>query len=248
MFSRKVTLNCYTDRPYAYEHAKVKKGVADIPEWWKNLPPSGFNWKDKEHSNYFTLFSFNTMRSCPAFIELFRKSFTISMWSDLRINIGSSENPVWSAQYSDAVSHVSAHDDFQWGEFFSSRDYQHLKITPPWYFKTSKNIDFAWVPATWNHLTSPQEMIVFPGIDNYSITTGTDINMAFKRDSTKDTALTLKYQTPLVHLIPITDRKVELKHHLVSSEELEKIKAHNTAITFANSYYKKKDLLKRGKK
>jgi hypothetical protein len=67
---------------------------------------------------------------------------------------------------------------------------------------------------------------------------------ALIHDSNVPREFRIEFNTPMMHLLPLTESKIELKHHLVTAEELRKIEFENAAVTFNFSYRKKLASLK----
>ena len=55
----------------------------------------------------------------------------------------------------------------------------------------------------------------------------------------------LLISTPMAHLIPVTDKKIELKHHLVSRDEWISIRNRHPTEKFYKSFYYRRKLLRK---
>jgi hypothetical protein len=96
IFQKPVVIDCYTDNPHAFEYAKPSKATEFLPKWWKSLPKDG-------HAN---------MSRCAGFIDLYRKSYVLPMWSDFDVWFNPDGSYNW--QYADLRSEAQVHDQAQY--------------------------------------------------------------------------------------------------------------------------------------
>ena len=227
-FKRKtIVLDCLTSDNSVYEFAKVSPTKNFIPKWWREIPL-------KDENNFAPRMN---MRFCAGFLDYFTTGFVIPLWSDLDVEVGPIGTEEYAWQFSDQRSSADSHDPAQWGNFFSSKDFLHLKLHSPWYLKTKKNVNFMWSEPTWNILSSGVR--VLPGIVNYHHHHSTNTNLLLARTNISR-LYKLKFNTPLAHLTPLTEDKVVLKHHLVSKQETDRLEI--PLLTFNASYYTRKVL------
>jgi hypothetical protein len=227
---KKLILECFTDKKELITDAPIDKAFKYMPEWWKTLPKP-----------YVKLGDMNAdlnMRHCPGIVELYKHSFIIPLWSDLKISMGANTNEPYEYrwQFSDGRSGIEVHSATQRGVYLPNKNYQHLKLNTPWALQTNKDVMFTWFGATWN-MDNPENIIIPPGIDEYYQQHSTTINMFIPRSAnTKE--FILPFRQPLVFITPITKEKVYIKHSLVSTEEFAKIqRSGNYRPKFFNSYY-----------
>lgn len=202
LFNRSITLDCYTTDPQVYEHAKIQQAGKFIPDWWKSLP------KDVP---------FPTMRQCAGFIDLYKKSFVLPLWSDLDVSIDGNQ---FQWQYADNLSSAGNHAKNQFGEWIGEDSILHLKLNSPWRLRCDKEVFFQWSDATW------EEDRVFKymtptAIVEYKYQHATNVNLLFNKERVQE--IRLHHGTPLVFITPITENKVVLKHHLVSESKMKEI-------------------------
>ena len=236
--SKDVIVDCYTARADVYNFSPIKKASVYLPDWWKTLPktfPNPIN----------PLLTSSTMKHCVGFTDLFAKGFMIPLWSDVVVQIGGQQDQHehnYNYQFADFESKIDHHAERDMNGFYSFTDYQHLKFISPWRLTCNEEIEFLLLDPTWCN-DAPDEMFVPPGVVNFKYQCGTNVNMFFRRRA-DTTAYTLKHNMPLAHFIPLTERKIKLKLHLVSEQELQRVSNINKAVTFINKYKNNKSILK----
>jgi len=218
---KKITLDCYTSRPDVYEYSQISKSTDYLPAWWKKLPASKCPVTGELNSQ-------RTMKSCPGFTDFFKNSYTLPLWSDLKL--AALEND-WGYQFADEQSVVETHDTAQYEGFMPEA--QHFKILSPWKLVCNKPIKWAFVAPTWHDLDAK----ILSGVVDYYYQNATHINLFLNRPK----EIILPLHTPLAHLIPLTEEKIELRHHLVSYNEL--MRLEKPTLTFTKAYYTIKRLI-----
>lgn len=205
----KIVLDCFTDRSEVYELARVDRATKFLPDWWKALPNVDSNaFIPEPNAKY-----------CVGLINSFANSLALPLWSDLHIDVAPEGDPSFRWQFSDGASNLQSHDYSQWAGFVPPEKYLHLKLIGPWRIKTKSDVQFFWSEPTWNLLTSTN-IRVLPGVIDYKNNTATNVNIMVERTD-KPTHVRLKFGTPIAFITPMTDKKVELRHHLVSSKEMD---------------------------
>ena len=236
-----IIVHCYTADAGVYNYSPIGKAIEFIPSWWKDLPKS-LPPTDGSLNIY------PTMKTCSGFTDLFSKGFVQPLWSDLLLEIGpQSEIGVdcYRYKFSDSKSSIQHHSVLQFNNYYPSTHYQHLKILSPWELVCDEDVDFLAISPTWTY-DNPEKMIVHSGILNFKYQSGVNINIFWKRE-VEETTHHLSVGQPLLHYIPLSDRKIQLKMHLVSLEEMQKIRQQNASTKFLNKYkYNKKTLKQNG--
>jgi len=228
--NKPIVLNCYTDDYAIYEFSKIQKSSTFIPNWWKDLK----RVEENADGN-----SLKTMRGCPGFIELFKKSFVYPMWCDMSFSSTESfEGEPHLFQESALGNNVlSSHSTVQYNNAFRP-GFKHIKLNSAWYFQTKEDLDWVIVPAFWNLEYKNADILIPPAIDNYKRQHSTTWQMFVKTDGS---TVHFSAGEPLVHLIPKTDRKVIINCHY-SEEMVRKLSQTTRNIHFSKSYYKKQKM------
>lgn len=226
-------MDAFTSRPEVYEFAPIDKAINYLPAWWKNLPKLEVSFHNMDTANQIN------MKHCIGFLDYFKNSFVVPMWSDLNLMLGKEGTAEYRWQYADKVSSLTVHSVKQRGTYLDELKYQHFKIETPWAIKTNKLISFSWSSATWN-MEEPEKIIVFPGVIEFYNQPNLNVNIACRRgDKTQE--LLIPFRQPLVHLIPMTEKEIIFKTHLVSNVEMARIRSSTFApLSFIGSYSKLK--------
>jgi hypothetical protein len=222
IFKRKeIVLDCFTTEPYVYNFNKIDSISDHYPLWLKNTK------KDFDLEFY----KYSTIKKCIALIEMYKHGAVIPMWSDFALSV-QDKQVKW--QFADNQTGMESHENREWETFANPNQFQHFKIISPWFFNTKKLNKFYWTKPFWNFpLKSDYEIAT--GIIDFKYNHATNIN--FFIDHTKNNNILIKAQTPLIHIIPLSDYKLVIKNHLVDNlKELKFLKSY----TFQNSYTTKK--------
>lgn len=204
----KIVLDVFTDRQTVFDQYKVDRAIKFLPKYWNKLP------------NHFMEDGFvprPTMRTCPGIIKNYKEGFILPLWSDIVISCEEQEEETivrWS--FADGRSVIEYHPSEQWSEFLDPKEYFHIKINSPWFFRTKKNIKFYWSNPYWNN--EPLKFTISPGITDFQYSHETHFNTFFEK---KRKNIFLEQNTPLCHFIPMTEKDVIIKQHLISSIERE---------------------------
>jgi hypothetical protein len=193
-----------------------------LPKWFGNLSN-----KQKPYK---------TVKGCPGLHHLYGKGISLPLWSDYSIEIGetSIENIDWPKK-SNQVG-ATAHDlELQAPGAWPG--YKSIKFSSPWFFSCKEPVPFVWVQNVWSY-EDPQQFTVVPGMTEFKYTHQTHINTLWKTDG-KPRKEILKAGTPMVQLVPLTERPIELSFN-VMTEEIFNQKFMVWDFTFASFYAKSK--------
>ena len=206
--SNKIVLDCFTDNHLVYETAKINHASKFMPQWWKDLPlVKGNTPIDKLN-----------MKTCPGFHELFKKSLVIPSWSEMHFLVHPDGRYEWRA--ANEVKIVD-HPQFQYDGWLSNSKFSHLKINSPWFAKSKDDLPLLFLEPFWNN-TSINGVRIIPGILNTKYTFQLNINGLIEPNPSTDKVVLIEPLTPLTFLVPLTDKKIELRHHLVSEKEIKR--------------------------
>ena len=207
MFLKKkaVTLRFITNNKSAFRYCKPDKSTKFLPAWWKELARSH---DSKE--------GIPDMTHCAGFLDMYKHSITLPLWSDLKLEIGAigSGNYEWS--FSDLRSEIVVHAERQRGGLMPDSEYQHLKMHSPWLLECNEDINLAWVEPVYSNL--PSNFKLLTGVTSAKYMPEIHVNFMMKRESV-DTSIKLEVNQPLVHLVPLTEMEIKIEHMLVSDAE-----------------------------
>ncbi len=203
--SNDIILDCYTYNPYAYNFAKINYGHHYVPEWWKNTPSIV-----EEHP---------TIKSCPAFIEYYKKGIVLPMWCEVEVQIQPKGEGLFTWKSAQKEFSITEHQQEQF-KGFAKEDGYNLKIISPWFIKCKEEINFTFTQPIWNQRDTMFNLILTPGIVSFKSQMFSNLNYFFQqKDIQQD--INIQPLTPMVIMHPMSERKVKLRHHLLTSKDRE---------------------------
>ena len=197
---------------FVREFFPIKHARDAIPPWWKNTPVNNFSWDN------FSLQ--NNVRTCPGIIHTITSGLIMPLWSDLAIQVNHEE---YRYQFSDGVSELKIHQDFQSPGFYS--DFFKLKTLSPWILKTPVKVLYM---NPFYHMPEPCDYIIPHGIvtpigkDNLAATNHF-LFIQKQKEGIKN--IMIKKNTPLFHILPLTDKKIKIRLETASPFEFTKLKS-----------------------
>ena len=228
----KLEIDAYTRWAPAYHYTPLVKAHHTLPQWWRDLPSVGRDqWG-------FPSFKNMNMKSCNGFIDLYKVGIMVEYWNDLVITVtksGISQNYALSEYNED-----KPHPQFQWGAGFPG--HHHIKLNGPWIMEERSGTPFLFCPALW-HMDQMDTPKIMPGIVNFKYQFQININM-FLPIREEPYEIRLKRGTPLVQLIPLSEKPIELRRHLVTGEKFAELDNRNHPDA-AGKYSDRKRLLNR---
>ena len=215
---KKIVVDCFINYPLIQENYPIRKAIKSSPTWWKNLPPTF-----EELDNFLNIKStYPTMKTCPGFTDLFTQSWVYPLWADYQVKTTDTGNFMWKSP-ADFCPGIMSHPEQQYQNCFN--EYIHLKLKSPWLFFVKTGINFAFIGNDWDLLKSAPQLRILPGILNFKNNHTPNVNFFLPRANTSHQ---LFAGLPFVHLIPLTEKRVEFRTHcLTDSEMREKQKFDN---------------------
>lgn len=244
-FHRTTTINldAFTSDSYLYETTPVVPSHKTYPEWWLNIPNGhvrNFDYS-KVHSGMSQdeitsmVLRDNNIKNCYGFLEFYKKGAVVESWSDLAIKVGPAGYKYINSNGNAPVEHPSS----QYGKGF--KNFHHIKLDNPWLFKEKTGTKFLLVGATW--ALDNYSFVIPPGILDFTLTSIAHVNMFLPKRSEE---FILSIGQPLIHLIPLSEKKLKIKNHLVTEQEHFKIRDQVATSHFG--WRKKFELMRRNKK
>jgi hypothetical protein len=213
----KLVLDCFTSKEYVFKNNKINYANQFYPEWWKNIP--------KEVMLGIT--PTGTLKKCQGLIDTYKIGAMLPLWSDLAINI---QNKKFEWQFADFMTNCVQHNPKQWGAFADPNVYGNMKIESFWKCKTKTDTNFYYTSPFWNSPIN-RSYETLSGTLNFKYQHDANINIML--NTSKDGHFVLKQGTPMIHLIPITDKQLIIKHHLIDDKEINNMSG---TFMFTNSY------------
>lgn len=211
--SKQVVLDCFTSMAGVYENAKIDRATNFYPNWWKELPKSGAIDENDMGVK-------NTMKGCVGFIDYYKSSLVLPMWSDLMVEVGLIGGVDYRWKFALDDCSATPHNPDARGNGFPDYKFSHLKLNSPWLIESSTDLKLLYAEPTWAMSALPT-VSVAPGVVNTKVNTSTHMNLFFTR--TKEVQkFIIPYNQPIAQIFPLTEKKITLRHHLVSHEEYKK--------------------------
>lgn len=206
----KITVDCFTHNKAVYELYKIRKAITYFPEDIKSL--DRYTKLTNKETNIVE--DVSTIKGCNGLTELYKKGFIIPFWTDAifqpkSFSEGKSALGLLPKEY-----YFDTHPPVQYPNLFNG--YAHAKLHSPWHLREKSGVMFSWNSATWSLHNQIKNFTIVPGAIWFDTQTATHVNMFINRDIER---FSLTAGTPLVHVIPISDKEVDIKCHLVTPQE-----------------------------
>lgn len=206
------------------EYFAPTKSMTRLPDWFSKI---------KKHDP-----RGNTMRQCPGFIELFKKSISIPMWQDMSLTYRDAEiqhidipsKNFGGKDGTNILNVVQQHHPYQWANQWEN--HAHIKLMNPWIVQCKKPIPFLLHDPTW-HKEKITDWQVVPGVNEFVVNSSLHLNMYLPRYKT-DKTIQWHAGDIMAYLTPLIDTKINIVIEQVSIEEFEK----QMWFRFGNSYSK----------
>jgi hypothetical protein len=230
-----INLDCFTSDNTVYTTTPIVRASKAFPDWWKKLSPYKLQFEHSQENPYHPKEEM-TARDCYAIIELYKKGIIIENWCDISFR---TEDGLYNYWY----THGEQPQDHPREQFNGAFPYHHhLKLLSPWGIRETTGIKFAWMGAEWS--LDSLEIKVLPGIVSFDIMSQINVNIMFP---IRNNVFTIPVGNPLVHIIPLSDKKLKVTNHLVTKQEYAKIVMNSRTISFYG-WRKSLELIKRNRK
>jgi hypothetical protein len=215
-----INLDCFTSDNCVYTHTPIVRASKAFPDWWKTLDRHEPHF---EHTpeNPFHLVEEKNARDCYAIIELYKRGVIIENWCDISFR---TENGGFNYWYSSGLP-PQAHEKKQINYAFPN--HHQIKLVSPWVFRETTGVKFLWLGAEWS--LDKLEIKVLPGVINFDIISDINVNLMFP---VRDGIFTINAGLPLVHLVPLSDKNLKVTNHIVTEQELNKIRINSSLTSF----------------
>lgn len=208
-----IVLDCFTDNPFIYETARINYASKFVPEWWKKLPlPKNVDRNTLELKGDLTKFN---LKTCPGFRDLYKKCLVIPLWTELRIKVLSDGSYEWKSA-NEAV--IQSHLKVQYDGLFSNTPLAQLKVLSPWFVRSKSDLQLMFLEPFFNN-TNINDLRIIPGVLNTKYVSQLNVNCFIEPNPDSVRSINLSPLTPLTFLVPLTEKRIELRHHLITTRE-----------------------------
>lgn len=223
----KLVIDAFTYNQNAYKLFPIDHAIKYLPDWWKQTP--------KEYKN--NGLPVSTIKRCTGVQNLFTQGLILPMWTDLAIQL--QENGA-NFEFADKHTTLTPHDNRQWNTFADPKKFMHFKVMAPWSLHSKSDVNWLYSHPTF-HLGLDVPYNVVPASIEFKYQHGVHVNMMMP---IKLTEHIIKAGTAAAHLIPISEKEIEIKHHFISSEEFDRKYSEHMSHSFIRGYQKTKQILK----
>lgn len=224
-----ITVDCFTNNPSIVEFNPISLANKNFPSWWKNTEKS-FKFAN---NNSGIVHDVPTIKTCDGLLSLYSTGIMIPLWSDLIIETTADGH--WRYQYSsDENGPLVSHDKMQLGNNFGNAI--HIKMISPWLLQEKTGVKFLFTGAVWNYKDKMFDLNIVPGCIEFAKQHSTHINFFVPK---KNARLNFNVKEPLVHLIPLSEKNIVVKNHLISDDEYtKKLLKYSYMSSFTGRYKK----------
>jgi hypothetical protein len=204
-----INLDCFTTDQHAYNLTPIIYANKTKPQWFKEIPlpkkhvEIDYENKQTKHRN---------LRSCHGFLEFYKKGVVLESWCDMAFK---SEGNGSITYYVSGPKEPVSHDTEQYGNAFPK--YVNVKLRSPWQFVCSEDVPFLFVGAEW--ALGDYGFKVLPGVVDLKFSGQGNFFIMIPRNTEE---FFIRSGQPLIHIIPLTEKKLKHKNHLLTQAEYNK--------------------------
>lgn len=199
------------------------------PQWWKDIPKSLMMRGSKGLE-----IPVPTMRTCDGFIKYYARGLIVPMWSDLLIHTSQEGKTRYQYSANEYMPQIDLHT-----EPSITKEHVAMKIMSPWLLSEKSGVEFLLTNPMWNNMMRGYMVQTTPGIINFKHQN--TINMNVLVDKSKYNEISYTAGEPVMHLIPLSEKDVEVRCHKLSKEEYDDMYLQQMyRSTFVNTYAKHK--------
>jgi hypothetical protein len=232
----KIVVDTFTSHPAVFDQFPIVSAGECMPEWWKEMS-----------SSYQTINRFSvptrmpTVKRCDGIIDYYKTGFVIPMWEEVTLKTLMAGQ--WAFESSNGIAAIGEHNRDQFASSAAFNDYIIIKFKPPWLITEKTGVQFIFTQPIWNQLKKLHQGMVIPlGVLDYRNQTSAAINIMFPK---KDSIYQFEVGEPMAHIIPLSEKELKVKTHLVTQAEYEILdKRGNFRPKFMGSYKRSKQLNK----
>ena len=202
-----ITVDCFTHNSAIHKFFPIMLANEAFPEWWKSMKAT------IPIDRYGIKHDSATIKRCDGLNGLYQHGIVIPLWSDLILETNN-EGGYRYLYSSEENAPITCHSKAQFNNHFDNL--VHVKIQSPWLIEEKTGVKFHYGQAAWSLLNYSADLNIVPAIINFKDQLGSHINLFMPR---KENRIELSASQPLVHIIPLSDKKIILKNHLISKEE-----------------------------
>ena len=215
----KIYVDCFTADASVHKYTPVVNAMKAMPDWYESvlkMQKSNTKWPqykldERGNIDFNVTQSNRTVRSCPGFLDLYKRGFIIENWCDLAFNVTETG---MSYHYSNGESPI-VHKSEQISPGF--KDHYVIKLKTPWLVTTKESMPFVLLGTEWS--LEDYDFKMLPGMVNFYYQSVTNAFIVIKKG--KADQFMIPMGKPLVQFIPLSEKKVVVKSHVITHAEME---------------------------
>lgn len=206
----KIVVDCFTPFRSVNELYRIRKAISYFPEDIRSL--DRYTTVTNPQTNITQKIS--TIKGCNGLTEFYKMGFIMPFWTDAvfqpkSFTEGKSSLGLLSKEFS-----FDTHPPMQYPTLYEG--WVHAKLHAPWRLKEKTGVKFSWNAASWNLHKHAKNFVVAPGGLWFDTQVTAHVNIFINRDVER---FELSGGTPLVHIIPLSDKEVDIRCHEITVEE-----------------------------
>ena len=210
-----INVDCFTHNDMVYEHFRIDRASKFFPEEIKLLP-NHVELKANHHPNSFLMEKIGTLRKCNGIVDLFSVGMILPLWSNIHIEV-TKEGQIFHVDRiarADDFNTFDVHDRIQYGSAIYGNQV-NVKLLTPWYLEEKSGVKFTWNMCDWHRTDIAHKVRVVSGVLDFKYQHQLNTNLFIEKNCI------IKYNAgdPLVHMIPLSEKRLKLHHHLIDRNE-----------------------------
>ena len=181
---------------------------------------------------------FGDISSCFGLIEMQKRSLTLKAWQ--QIDVIQDQDQI-NFEPTNGVYFRSEVHTYQTCGFAEKENIEVIKITPPIAITCNESMNFLYTASPFAY----HPLNIISGINNLKYNCQTNFFIYFEKS--KKLNYTIKALSPLIHIVPLSDRPIKLNYIYNWKETTKIIHLKNYKMFKKNKMYKRMKLLQIGK-
>lgn len=227
-----VVVDCYTCVEVISKYYPIAPTKEFIPQWFKDIPAKLFLEPNQ-------LIGHRTVRTCAGITDIFKAGVVLPTWCEMVVELRDNTNHEYRYQFADKASEMLKPAKFA----LDVNKFTQLELLTPWAFRCSEDVDFMIMQNVYLQ-DHPFDYYPKAKVHNFRDTHQIKLDLVFPRGD-EGKVIRIPDGQPLVQIVPLTERPVEFRVHLVDTPTLIS-KGIKSRIAFDDDYKAKKNRLSGG--
>lgn len=220
-----IVLDAFTTHRHLVEMFPPDYAIKFRPKWWSEIP-----YAERTLASGITIQA-NTMRRCMGFKDYYSdRALIVPLWCSFVMEY---KNDGSRYSFAEDKYFIEFQNEIQRGPNYLTGFHQ-FKLATPWRFREISGVNFLFSQAFYN-FKDPTEFIMPPATINYKFQHSLEVNFFVRKPPAGESSrLEIDAGHPMIYLAPLTEKKVIVKTHLVSEEEIKRV---NIPAIYFNGLY-----------